>query len=61
VLAVEDLGTAVLVKVRLTGRTRRTEVEVEQIFFHLYRVRDGLVSAMLPFTTRNEAVVAESS
>jgi ketosteroid isomerase-like protein len=58
VLAVEDLDDAVLVKVSLRGRAKRAEIEVEQIFFQLYRVRDGLVSEMRPFRSRDEAVEA---
>ena len=56
ILDLEATGDAVLTTARFSGRSKSTGLDVEQTFFHVYRVQDGKVIEMHGFTTRDEAV-----
>jgi ketosteroid isomerase-like protein len=57
-LAYEDLGDAVLVTVRYTGRGKSTGLKIDQTFASLYRFRDGQTVSMRDYSTRTEALEA---
>ena len=58
VVALEDLGDAVLSTARFRGQSRSTGLAVGQILFHLYRLSDGKVIDVRGFTTRGAALEA---
>jgi ketosteroid isomerase-like protein len=57
-LAYEDLGDAVLVTVRYTGRGESTGLIIDQTYVSLYRFRDGKTVSMRDYSTRAEALEA---
>jgi ketosteroid isomerase-like protein len=57
-LAYEDLGDAVLVTARYTGRGESTGVEIDQTFASLYTFRDGVIVSMRDYSTRDQALEA---
>jgi ketosteroid isomerase-like protein len=57
-IAYEDLGDAVLVTVRYVGRGESSDLEIDQTFVSLYRLRDGKTVSMRDYPTRAEALEA---
>jgi ketosteroid isomerase-like protein len=51
-------GDAVVAKVRYWGRGRGSGVEVTDLWFYAYRLRDGRVISWRPYTDRAEALEA---
>ena len=55
----EPVGDAVvLTTARFSGRSRSTELAVEQVLFHLFRLRNGKVIEVRGFISRDAAVEA---
>jgi ketosteroid isomerase-like protein len=57
-LEYEDLGDAVLVTTRYTGRGESTGLAIDQTFASLYRFREGRMVSMRDYATRAEALEA---
>jgi hypothetical protein len=51
-------GDAVVAKVRYWGRGRGSGVEVTDLWFYAYRLRDGRVISWRPYTDRSQALKA---
>ena len=53
-----DAGDHVFVRVRLRGEGRESGVELEQLYFHVWEVRDGKAFRCRVYTDESEAKAA---
>ena len=59
VVGEESVGDAmVLVAARFSGQSRSTGLPIEQVLFHLYRLRDRKIIEVRGFTSRDAALEA---
>jgi ketosteroid isomerase-like protein len=53
-----DIGDRVVATVRLRGRGRASEIEIDALFYDVYTLRDNKIVRMDQFTERSEALAA---